>query len=73
MRHRRKTKKVILFDQNILRFKLEALYTMKNNSLLLPVSFVIKKKVIIIIIIKPRNVDAYSFERAFVFVSPVRC
>ena len=29
--------------------------------------------IIIIIIIKPRNVDAYSFERALVFVRPVRC
>ena len=30
MRHRRKTKKLTLFDQIILRFKLEALYGVKK-------------------------------------------
>ena len=47
MPHRRKTKKLTLFDQIILRFKLEASYSDDYNLLLL-VSVVI---IIIIIII----------------------
>ena len=52
MLHRRKTKKLNLFDQIIWRFKLEALYSENNYKLLLPVSLVIIIIIIIIIIIK---------------------
>ena len=49
MRHRRKSKKLTLFDQIILRFKL---YIYINNyNLLLPVSLVIIIIIIIIIVI----------------------
>ena len=49
MQHRRKTKKLTLFDQIILRFKLEASYS-DDYNLPLPVSLVI-----IIIIIKKKK------------------
>ena len=49
MQHRRKTKKLTLFDQIILRFKLEASYS-DDYNLPLPVSLVIIIKIIIIII-----------------------
>ena len=51
MLHRRKTKKLNLFYQIILRFKLEALYSENNYNLLLPVSIVIIIIIIIIIVI----------------------
>ena len=50
MQHQRKTKRLTLFDQIVLRFKLEVSYSDTYN-LLLPVSLVIKIIIIIIIII----------------------
>ena len=50
MQHQRKTKRLTLFDQIVLRFKLEASYSDSYN-LLLPVSLVIMIIIIIIIII----------------------
>ena len=50
MQHQRKTKRLTLFDQIVLRFKLEASYSDTYN-LLLPISLVI---MIIIIIIRRR-------------------
>ena len=50
MQHQRKTKRLTLFDQIVLRFKLEASYSDTYN-LLLPVSLVIMIIIIIIIII----------------------
>ena len=52
MQHQRKTKRLTLFDQIVLRFKLEASYSDTYN-LLLPVSLVIM--IIIIIIIMKMN------------------
>ena len=49
MQHQRKTKRLTLFDQIVLRFKLEASYSDTYN-LLLPISLVIM--IIIIIIIR---------------------
>ena len=49
MQHQRKTKRLTLFDQIVLRFKLEASYSDTYN-LLLPVSLVIMIIIIIIII-----------------------
>ena len=51
MQHQRKTKRLTLFDQIVLRFKLEASYSDTYN-LLLPISLVI---MIIIIIIRRRR------------------
>ena len=51
MLHRRKTKKLNLFYQIILRFKLEALYSENNYNLLLPVSIVIIIIIIIIVVV----------------------
>ena len=50
MQHQRKTKRLTLFDQIVLRFKLEASYSDTYN-LLLPISLVIMIIIIIIIII----------------------
>ena len=50
MQHQRKTKRLTLFDQIVLRFKLEASYSDTYN-LLLPISLVIMIMIIIIIII----------------------
>ena len=56
MRHRRKTKKLTLFDQIILRFiKFEALYSVNNYNKILPVLFVIIIIIIIIIIVISTN------------------
>ena len=52
MQHQRKTKRLTLFDQIVLRFKLEASYSDTYN-LLLPISLVIM--IIIIIIIMKMN------------------
>ena len=51
MQHQRKTKRLTLFDQIVLRFKLEASYSDTYN-LLLPISLVIIIIIIIIIIMK---------------------
>ena len=50
MQHQRKTKRLTLFDQIVLRFKLEASY-IDTYNLLLPVSLVIMIIITIIIII----------------------
>ena len=52
MQHQRKTKRLTLFDQIVLRFKLESSYSDTYN-LLLPISLVIM--IIIIIIIMKMN------------------
>ena len=54
MQHQRKTKRLTLFDQIVLRFKLEASYSDTYN-LLLPISLVIMIIIIIIIIIMKMN------------------
>ena len=54
MQHQRKTKRLTLFDQIVLRFKLEASYSNTYN-LLLPISLVIMIIIIIIIIIMKMN------------------
>ena len=63
MQHRRKTKKLTLFDQIILRFKLEASYS-DDYNLPLPVSLVIIIKIIIIIIIiVPGNINIHELQK----------
>ena len=54
MQHQRKTKRLTLFDQIVLRFKLEASYSDTYN-LLLPISLVIMIIIIITIIIMKMN------------------
>ena len=60
MQHRRKTKKLTLFDQIILRFKLEASYS-DDYNLPLPVSLVIIIKIIIIIV--PGNINIHELQK----------
>ena len=60
MQHRRKTKKLTLFDQIILRFKLEASYS-DDYNLPLPVSLVIIIKKIIIIV--PGNINIHELQK----------
>ena len=69
MQHRTKTKKLTLFDQIILRFKLEASYS-DDYNLLLPVSLVIIIIIIIIIIIVPGNINIHQVEALFASQSP---
>ena len=71
MQHRSKTKKLTLFDQIILRFKLEASYS-DDYNLPLPVSLVIIIIIIIIIsiiiiiiiiIIVPGNINIHELQK----------